>query len=536
MPVALAIGGPDPVVRVEGDRRREGLALTGDRAREVPPAGLRDLDRALDDELHGLRLALGGEAELLHGERLARELAGPVDVLREVVDRAARLRPGAEGAQDDRPVEHELACEVVRLCEPALLQGVEDAELRRLVHGLARREEVELALRRPVVRRPAREAERERHAAQVRHPERRHALPEEVDLKLPRDRDQALEDQDPAAAPGADLRRLGARVDGARARDLELPGLEDGLDRLARREVPAERARPLPLLLAAEDEAEVVHVHGVELEAERGEAHGRAHLEEAAHPRVREVDLDLLVVLLVRRLDAEARRVDRQGRRLVGADLLELVVERGRVVDVRRAAGELAHVLEVVVARSEPAVARLVLREALEEDLVRVDGDHGVEDEPEVLVDLVEPLEVALLRREEGRRALTEALVEVPELLLEPRHLALDLRAPRERRDELLVLVLGEPRLVGALVLGLEAEIRDDHVVERAHGLAEGRPEPELPREVRGLPLQVRRETHGARVGAARHGRARGVGVAKLHRAPRPGPGRAGPRSPETSS
>src|SRR5204863_5422186 len=101
------------------------------------------------------------------------------------------------------------------------------------------------------------------------------------------------------------------------------------------------------------------------------------------------------------------------------ADLLELVVEGFRVVDVRRAAGEVAHVLEVLVARAEAAVARLVLAEALEEDLVRVDGDHRVEDVPEIAVLLVEPLEVALLRGHERRRTRGVALLEHGELALE---------------------------------------------------------------------------------------------------------------------
>ena len=254
-------------------------------------------------------------------------------------------------------------------------------------------------------------------------------------------------------------------VDGSRTLDLDVPRLEDRLDRLVGLEHVAQRSRTAGLLVPSQEEAEVVQVKRVQLERRRRQRHRRADLKEPAHPGVRQVDLHFLVRVFVGRRDFEAGRVDVELRRLVRADLLELVVQRRGVIDVGGAARELADVLELFVSGGQPPVGRLVLAEALEEDLVRMHGDHRIQHEPRVPILLVQVVEVPALSGVKRPHLALDVLVQRTELTLDCADLLTHVLRLRHHLDDLFLLLLFEPELVRVAVLGLPTEVGDHHVV-----------------------------------------------------------------------
>jgi hypothetical protein len=338
--------------------------------------------------------------------------------------------------------------------------------------------------------------------------------------ELARELDQPLEDEQPTPTPDPDLVLLVAQVRRAREGHHPVPRLEHHLHRLTGLEDVPQAPRPALLLVATQHEAQVVHVHRVQVEADGRQRHRRADLQEAAHPGVGQVDLQLLERVLGGGLHLEARGVDLEHRRLVATDLLELVVKVRRIVDVRRPAGELADVLEDLIRGPEPAVGRLVLAEALEEDLVRVHRDHRVEHEPGVEVLLVEVIEVLLPGRVEPGHAAVAGRLQAVELALQ----VLDLRRVAAALDRHLLpvqlLLLGQPRLVRGLVLGLVAQVADHHRVQRRDGLAELEALLQLAAKVGRFAPRVRRERHVGRPRARVDRGAPVVLVLKLHRAP----------------
>src|SRR4029079_10661776 len=85
-------------------------------------------------------------------------------------------------------------------------------------------------------------------------------------------------------------------------------------------------------------------VYGVdgELDAVRRERHRRLELTEAAQPRRRQIDPLLTQRRVSARRHLEAGRIDEEAGRAVAPQGLEVIVERERVVDVRRAEPDLA--------------------------------------------------------------------------------------------------------------------------------------------------------------------------------------------------
>ena len=101
------------------------------------------------------------------GSGVARQLTDAVDALVKVIDGTSGLRVGGERAEDGAAVEAGTACERLGRFLPRLAERAEDLLLGDRVHVSSRRHQVEVALARPVVARPAREAEREAHVAEV---------------------------------------------------------------------------------------------------------------------------------------------------------------------------------------------------------------------------------------------------------------------------------------------------------------------------------------------------------------------------------
>ena len=527
MPVAGAVGLDDPLVAVDPKRGGVLAAPIADRAGEAQHVAVAhrasaNANRVFAQEPGGALFARVGEAELFHGQRLPAELAEPVGSLVEVPHRAAGLGVGRKGPQHHRAIEPEPRGERIRRFLPAILERVEHTLLREAIDLGPGCQEVEVSGGRPVVGGPARQAQGEGHVAQVGHVERGHPLAQQVHGEPPRPGDEPFEDVDPPASPEADLLFGVALVDRPRAFQLDVPGLEHHLHRVARFEVIAHPPGTEHLLAAAEHQADVVDVHRVQVEGDHRQRHRRADLQEAPHPAIGQVDLHFLVGRLAGGGHLEAGGVDLEPGGLVAADLLELGVEGGGVVDVGGAAGELADVLEHLVARPQPAVARFVAAEALEEDLVGMDGDHRVEHEPGVVIALVEVVEILLPRLVEGLHPLVAAFADIGQLALDRIELAGDLGPLRGDRRPVDFLLPGEPLLVGRAVFRVPAEVGDDHVVQRADRFAEGQPGPQLAREEGRRAERIGGQRDPRAVGAAVDHTIACVSVVKLHREPPP--------------
>ncbi|WP_412180093.1 hypothetical protein [Variovorax paradoxus] len=314
--------------------------------------------------------------------------------------------------------------------------------------------------------------------------------------------------------------RIGGRVvRGTRAHQFVAPGLEQDAHRLPGPQDEAQRARARALLAPPQHQADVVHVHRVQLQPVRGQQHRAADLQEAAHPAVGHLDLRFVEGRVVAALHLEAAGIDRQPRGLVVADLLELVVERLGVVDVGGAEGVVAHAVEDLVAAGEHAVARLVLAEALEEHAVGMHRDHRVEHEPGFAVDLVEVVEVALLCPVEGLQHGRLALAQHVEFLAQRRHAGLELVAARHVLREQFAFLAREPFEIGALVARLEAQVAHHHVVQRRHAFAKRQVPVDLADEVHGRAQGVGRELQRGAGGRLLRARVAEIAVLELHAA-----------------
>src|SRR5581483_1998886 len=239
-------------------------------------------------------------------------------------------------------------------------------------------------------------------------------------------------------------------------------------------ELEAERARRLLRLAHAKAEQDVVEVDRRELARGTRQRRRRLHLKESAKPRRGKLDVTIERRALQFRSRFEIRR-------LIRADAFDLLDEGRREIGERGSVCGFA-VFEELVGESEPRVRALVLREDLDRDLVRIDGEHRIQ--------------TARLRRLVGIGALEEGF----------------LRGP-DRRGRLLAL-LHQVRQVRRSVLALVAKVAlldggagEDRVAEELRVA-------NLPANADGLSLRFERDAN-ARCRSGRRDLAR-RGVTKL--------------------
>src|SRR5205085_263641 len=137
-------------------------------------------------------------------------------------------------------------------------------------------------------------------------------------------------------------------------------------------------------------------------------------------------------------------------------------------------------------------------------------------------VALVEVVEVLPAGDEEGLQAPFTAFADLLQLGLHLGDLLGDLAPLRGCFHQGLLLLPGGPLLVSTLVLGVPAQVGDDHVVQGADGFAEGHALAQLAGEERGLAQGVGRERHPRAGGAVADVAVALVRVVKLHGAPPP--------------
>ncbi|MBK8259735.1 MAG: hypothetical protein IPK80_00070 [Nannocystis sp.] len=257
-------------------------------------AGLADdLGGLGGDQVVGDPLAEVAELEPTELDRLGEQRAQAVDAGREVKHELALLTAELEGRQDLREWFFEGRGQLGRGGRPATLQVREGAreQLVRRRAGEARQEEVEGDRLRPVGRGEAGEAEGEAHRARPQHVEAGQAAAEQVQLHLVDEGQEAAQQREAAAAPDPHHRWGAAAVRrGACLKD-QLPRLEDQAGALARDQLdPHAAAGALLIGVEAELAEHVVEIDGGDLDAGRRQGRGRLHLQEAAQPRVRELD------------------------------------------------------------------------------------------------------------------------------------------------------------------------------------------------------------------------------------------------------
>ncbi len=262
-----------------------------------------------------------------------------------------------------------------------------DALLRDLHR---RREQVERRAARPVVGRPAGEAERQPHVPHVGDPKARQACAEQIDVEPVDERQESGEREQPLAPPNANGRTGGAFVFHAVRDDRLFPRFDDDPRRRAGQHLEPQAARAAGRFVSPEPEQKRVDGVAREGNSPHRQRHGRLHLHEPAQPAGGEIDLLFAIVGRTLHGDLETLRVDAKPRVAIGAELLELVVQVPRVVDVRRAELRGRGRAEGRVAiDGETAVARFVGRETFEEANVVGDGNDrvaGHQQPPQLLI------------------------------------------------------------------------------------------------------------------------------------------------------
>ena len=288
-------------------------------------------------------------------------------------------------------------------------------------------------------------------------------------------RDQALQREQAAAAPHANRLSVGQRL----AQHLRalgdqplFPGLEHDDRRGVGHQFKAHRTRPMLFALAAQLRADVEQVHRMQLDDGSGQGHGARHLQKAAQPAVGQIDLFLAQARIGAGLHVEACRIELQPRVLVVADFLELFVQRGRVVDVGRAALHLARMLERRMLDADRAIARLVLTESLEQQAIRVHGDHRIEHIPEVLVVLVQPFKVLALRGVERFEQPVSGGTQCPQLGADLFQTSLCAAGVGHETGQQLRLMFRKPLQVCGLVAAARAHVAHHHIVQRGQSFA----------------------------------------------------------------
>ena len=119
------------------------------------------------DQAIGLLLLRAREAQLGRRQRLARQLAQTVERLVEVEHGAPGLGVGRQRRVHERLVDAGLSCQLGGARRVGLAERRENTLRGVVVDLVVRREQIELSGGRPVIRGPARQAEREAQAAEV---------------------------------------------------------------------------------------------------------------------------------------------------------------------------------------------------------------------------------------------------------------------------------------------------------------------------------------------------------------------------------
>src|SRR6185295_13632727 len=136
-------------------------------------------------------------------------------------------------------------------------------------------------------------------------PEAGQTCAHEHDAELVGNSNQAFQRQQAATPPYPDLGCFFAGEDRTLANEFDAPGLKQHGDGLAWLKDKTYGAWPYPLSLAAQDVADAVHIHGVQLQLVGRHGHGSADLQEAAHPAVRQIYLGFMVLLIMAGLHFE---------------------------------------------------------------------------------------------------------------------------------------------------------------------------------------------------------------------------------------
>ncbi|MPM67159.1 hypothetical protein SDC9_114076 [bioreactor metagenome] len=275
------------------------------------------------------------------------------------------------------------------------------------------------------------------------------------------------------------------------------------------------------LALAAQLRADVEHVHGMQFQHRRGQGHGARYLQKAAQPAVRQIDFFFTQRGVAAHLHVETRCVELQPRVLIAADLLELFVQAGRIIDIGRAACHLARMCECVVPNADRAITRLVLTERLEQQAVGMHGDHRIEHVPGITVIHIQPLEIFLLRLVERAQHLGLGGAQRLQLGVDLLCALLGTAGVGHKAREQLRLMLGQPLAVGRLVAPARTHVAHHHVVQCRQSLAHLQIAQAiaLQRSVKphGRPEQIGRKGKGLRMRGIADLRGAVVLVSKFH-------------------
>lgn len=236
-----------------------------------------------------------------------------------------------------------------------------------------------------------------------------------------------------------------------------------------------QRARPalLPLRFDACDD--IGNHAGRQRDLDGGQRERGLHLDKAANPRVRQVDLPLDDRRDIRG-DADGGSPNCQVQGPVGACTGQLPLEGDAEVDVGRAGLQVSVRLESVARHADSRVDGLVLREGFEEGGVGLHAHDRVEDDPSVTVMRVEPLP-------EGTTLVPERITtwhefrgptrEASRLFPKPFTFTDDVRQLDRcrslRRGQLLEVLTTHPLLIGGVVLLLAALLQADDAPEGEH-------------------------------------------------------------------
>ena len=183
--------------------------------------------------------------------------------------------------------------------------------------------------------------------------------------------------------------------------DALLPRLQHQVDRLARRQLEADRAGAALRLVPLQPGEDVVESFAAERHAPHRQAHGRLQHHEAAQPTLGQVDLLFAILGAALRLHLEAARIDQKAGLAVAAQLLEMLVERPGIIDVGGADADVGLGRKGAAVHAQAAVTAFVAAETLEEEhVVRHGNDRiaGHQQPPQFRIMLRQVVGVVLAR------------------------------------------------------------------------------------------------------------------------------------------
>ncbi len=221
-------------------------------------------------------------------------------------------------------------------------------------------------------------------------------------------------------------------------------------------------------------------------------------------------------------LHLESRRVDEKARFPIAPQLLEMLIERPRIIDIRGAQGHIPLGGKGAPIHAKAAVAAFVRAETFKEEDILRHGNHriaGHEEPPQLHVVLHQiigvflpciPIDAAKFLKPRHQALWNQFRLSCQDLLFRfPVAALANLRLP--------FLLFLPVCLISALVLWMVAPIANDYVVESTDGLAETKRLPQGTDETHPIAAQVRRQRNGQTSGTRHDGASLPVGQGEVH-------------------